>query len=136
MMMSGSHRTLMAWSVTIVPRDRVQNPDLWLDYERHRRKKVGGDHLKDLPGGQATPLHAVKTDTAVPASLRPGNLCRQAAVNEFFLFHGLNAPRFADSICRDGMDTKHCNLEGMFGSGLYFAEHSSKSNQYCPQRLP
>ena len=28
------------------------------------------------------------------------------------------------------MDSRVANPKGMFGGGLYFAEHSSKSNQY------
>ena len=63
---------------------RVQNPDLWLDYERQRRKKVAGDHLRDR-GGKASPLMKVKTDLPNPAATRHKD------TNEFFLFHG--APR-------------------------------------------
>ena len=84
--------------------------------------------MQDM-GGKATPLQNVKTNQK--GLQMPPGVQREEDVNEVFLFHGLNASLFADSICRNGMDTKHCNLEGMFGSGLYFAEHASKSNQYC-----
>ena len=50
-------------------------------------------------------------------------------VNEHFLYHGLNAS-FIPGITKFGFDPRYCSLEGMFGAGLYFAEHSSKSNQY------
>lgn len=46
------------------------------------------------------------------------------------------------AIAQKGFDERHAYIGGMFGAGIYFAEHSSKSNQYvygigggtgCPQ---
>jgi tankyrase len=59
--------------------------------------------------------------------------------NELMLFHG--SP-FISYIIHNGFDERHAYIGGMFGAGIYFAEHSSKSNQYvygigggngCPQ---
>ena len=59
--------------------------------------------------------------------------------NERMLFHG--SP-FISAIVQKGFDERHAYIGGMFGAGIYFAEHSSKSNQYvygigggsgCPQ---
>jgi len=59
--------------------------------------------------------------------------------NERMLFHG--SP-FLQAIAQKGFDERHAYIGGMFGAGIYFAEHSSKSNQYvygigggtgCPQ---
>nr|VZI37613.1 unnamed protein product [Spirometra erinaceieuropaei] len=47
--------------------------------------------------------------------------------NERFLFHG--SP-FLHSIVTKGFDERHAYIGGMFGAGIYFAENSSKSNQY------
>ncbi|KAL0269313.1 UNVERIFIED_CONTAM: hypothetical protein PYX00_007096 [Menopon gallinae] len=47
--------------------------------------------------------------------------------NERMLFHG--SP-FINAIVRKGFDERHAYMGGMFGAGIYFAEHSSKSNQY------
>ncbi|EUB59223.1 Tankyrase-1 [Echinococcus granulosus] len=47
--------------------------------------------------------------------------------NERFLFHG--SP-FLHSIVTRGFDERHAYIGGMFGAGIYFAENSSKSNQY------
>lgn len=47
--------------------------------------------------------------------------------NEKLLFHG---SRFIDNIESHGFDVRYAQLNGMFGAGIYFAEHSSKSNQY------
>lgn len=45
----------------------------------------------------------------------------------FRLFHG--SP-FINAIVQKGFDERHAYIGGMFGAGIYFAEHSSKSNQY------
>ncbi|KXJ25343.1 Tankyrase-1 [Exaiptasia diaphana] len=59
--------------------------------------------------------------------------------NERMLFHG--SP-FINAIVQKGFDERHAYIGGMFGAGIYFAENSSKSNQYvygigggqgCPQ---
>lgn len=47
--------------------------------------------------------------------------------NEKMLFHG--SP-FINAIIQKGFDERHAYIGGMFGAGIYFAEHSSKSNQY------
>lgn len=47
---------------------------------------------------------------------------------ERMLFHG--SP-FINAIVQKGFDERHAYIGGMFGAGIYFAEHSSKSNQYC-----
>uniref|UniRef100_A0A1I8I1A6 Poly [ADP-ribose] polymerase n=1 Tax=Macrostomum lignano TaxID=282301 RepID=A0A1I8I1A6_9PLAT len=47
--------------------------------------------------------------------------------NERLLFHG--SP-FVGAIVQRGFDERHAYIGGMFGAGIYFAENSSKSNQY------
>ena len=47
--------------------------------------------------------------------------------NERMLFHG--SP-FINAIIKKGFDERHAHIGGMFGAGIYFAENSSKSNQY------
>ncbi|XP_041368600.1 poly [ADP-ribose] polymerase tankyrase-1-like [Gigantopelta aegis] len=47
--------------------------------------------------------------------------------NERLLFHG--SP-FLNAIVHKGFDERHAYIGGMFGAGIYFAENSSKSNQY------
>ncbi len=47
---------------------------------------------------------------------------------EKLLFHG--SP-FLPTIVQKGFDERHAFIGGMFGAGIYFAEESSKSNQYC-----
>ncbi|XP_073238297.1 poly [ADP-ribose] polymerase tankyrase-2-like [Porites lutea] len=47
--------------------------------------------------------------------------------NERMLFHG---SAFINAILQKGFDERHAYIGGMFGAGIYFAENSSKSNQY------
>ncbi|XP_048406773.1 poly [ADP-ribose] polymerase tankyrase-2-like isoform X3 [Stegostoma tigrinum] len=47
--------------------------------------------------------------------------------NERMLFHG---SAFVNAIIHKGFDERHAYIGGMFGAGIYFAENSSKSNQY------
>ncbi|XP_071948207.1 poly [ADP-ribose] polymerase tankyrase-1-like [Antedon mediterranea] len=47
--------------------------------------------------------------------------------NERMLWHG--SP-FINAIINKGFDERHAYIGGMFGAGIYFAEDSSKSNQY------
>ncbi|XP_073238303.1 poly [ADP-ribose] polymerase tankyrase-2-like [Porites lutea] len=47
--------------------------------------------------------------------------------NERMLFHG---SAFINAILQKGFDERHAYIGGMFGAGIYFAEDSSKSNQY------
>lgn len=37
---------------------------------------------------------------------------------------------FINAIIHKGFDERHAYIGGMFGAGIYFAENSSKSNQY------
>ena len=54
----------------------------------------------------------------------------------FFLFYHLLFPSlptgspFINAIIHKGFDERHAYIGGMFGAGIYFAENSSKSNQY------
>lgn len=38
--------------------------------------------------------------------------------------------RLVNAIIHKGFDERHAYIGGMFGAGIYFAENSSKSNQY------
>jgi len=50
--------------------------------------------------------------------------------NEFLFFHGAK-PHVADLIAENHFDISFASKDGMFGAGLYFAEASSKSDEYC-----
>lgn len=96
---------------------RIQNPTVWLRFKTRR------DYM--LEQVKSKPLTKVKN---VLTSV-PGGPATEESVNEFFFFHGLNASH-VPSIAKFGFDPRFCSLNGMFGGGVYFAENSSKCNQY------
>lgn len=49
--------------------------------------------------------------------------------NEHYLFTGTK-PEYVNNIVATGMDLRFSSLTGMFGSGNYFADRSSKADQY------
>eukprot|EP01111_Echinosteliopsis_oligospora_P015668 TRINITY_DN6268_c0_g1_i1.p1 TRINITY_DN6268_c0_g1~~TRINITY_DN6268_c0_g1_i1.p1 ORF type:complete len:259 (-),score=49.79 TRINITY_DN6268_c0_g1_i1:56-832(-) len=97
---------------------RIQNPVLWMRYH-HRKEGI----LTEAKGKCEPQLGKVLT-------VRTGGPPTDTKANEFFLFHGLNSSSII-GITKFGFDPRFCSLNGMFGAGLYFAENSSKSNQYC-----
>merc|ERR1711957_728696 len=50
-------------------------------------------------------------------------------VNEFLMFHGTKAD-VAKSITENHFDMNFASKDGLFGAGLYFAESSTKSDEY------
>ncbi|XP_062925150.1 poly [ADP-ribose] polymerase tankyrase-1 isoform X1 [Mobula hypostoma] len=86
-------------------------------------------------GGIFNRYHIIKIQKVVNKKLRERFIHRQKEVaeenhnhhNERMLFHG--SP-FINAIIYKGFDERHAYIGGMFGAGIYFAENSSKSNQY------
>ncbi|XP_053976532.1 poly [ADP-ribose] polymerase tankyrase isoform X2 [Hylaeus anthracinus] len=97
----------------IVRIQKVQNRKLWERYA-HRRQEVAEEV------GAAAPSSPSTGNRTTPGSTLP-------QANERMLFHG--SP-FINAIVQKGFDERHAYIGGMFGAGIYFAEHSSKSNQY------
>ena len=93
---------------------RIQNPLLWIRYKQRRDmilNEIKGKQIKISPEAFTAPA-------------------TEPAVNEYLLYHGLNE-NFITGITKFGFDPRFCSLKGMFGAGLYFADNSSKANQYC-----
>lgn len=96
---------------------RIENYDLWTDY-RHRMSQI----LNKLPDKIAN--IKCKTD----GYNNKHNVLMDNA-NEKYLWHGTSYNSIK-IIIKDGFDERVCSLNGMFGAGIYFAEDSSKSDQY------
>ena len=96
---------------------RIENYDLWTDY-RHRMSQI----LNKLPDKIAD--IKCKTDKYN----KKHNVLMNDA-NEKYLWHGTSYNSIK-IIIKDGFDERVCSLNGMFGAGIYFAEDSSKSDQY------
>ncbi|KAF6040293.1 TNKS2 [Bugula neritina] len=90
---------------------------------------------KDSVGGVFTRYNIVKIERVINERLLEKYERRRAEVaeennnhpNERSFFHG--SP-FVQTIIQRGFDERHAYMGGMFGAGIYFAENSSKSNQY------
>ncbi|KAG5841492.1 hypothetical protein ANANG_G00200060 [Anguilla anguilla] len=86
-------------------------------------------------GGVFVRYNVLKIQKIVNKKLRERYTHRQKEIsdenhnhhNERMLFHG--SP-FINAIIHKGFDERHAYIGGMFGAGIYFAENSSKSNQY------
>uniref|UniRef100_A0A3Q3JDL2 Poly [ADP-ribose] polymerase n=1 Tax=Monopterus albus TaxID=43700 RepID=A0A3Q3JDL2_MONAL len=86
-------------------------------------------------GGVFSRYNIIKIQKVVNKKLRERCSHRQKEIadenhnhhNERMLFHG--SP-FINAIIHKGFDERHAYIGGMFGAGIYFAENSSKSNQY------
>ena len=95
---------------------RVENPSVWKTYAEKRasiasqccipEERWAGVSLAGLAG----PL--------------------DAEANEVFLFHGTDRES-VDEIWQQGFDERVAEEGGLLGRGIYFAENSSKSDEYC-----
>uniref|UniRef100_A0A3B3ZAA5 Poly [ADP-ribose] polymerase n=1 Tax=Periophthalmus magnuspinnatus TaxID=409849 RepID=A0A3B3ZAA5_9GOBI len=85
-------------------------------------------------GGVFSRYNIIKIQKVVNKKLRERYAHRQKEIadenhnhhNERMLFHS----PFINAIIHKGFDERHAYIGGMFGAGIYFAENSSKSNQY------
>ena len=96
---------------------RVEHVDLWESYMLQRRQMHERLANKDVP-------------EVVPSCITHGlgTELLSGAVNETHLFHGTQR-KWANLIVSQGMDERVCSW-GLNGAGLYFAENSSKSDEY------
>lgn len=112
---------------------RIENSRLWDQYTRMRRLiKDKRSHkctpLSRLAGGEVLTMREDIVSSCATLSAEP----MHRTVNEVFLWHG-TAPKAADGIWKNGFDLQ---LAGscagrMYGDGVYFAECSSKSDEYA-----
>ena len=122
----------LAYNRIIVTKiERVENPKLFQKYAQDREtliKKVGSRKrsLKALETINVSSGEAIQTsiylDKTVFSDIYPD-------VNEHYLFHGTPV-QYVDAIVRQGLDAK-LNIRGAFGSAVYAAESSTKSDYYA-----
>lgn len=118
----------MPKGLKVVKVKRNENARLWARYaagrlgvqQAHSHKCVKVD---DVYGGR------VLTFEDLPPELQSET---RADVNECFLWHG-TSPEAAGLICQAGFDLTRAgsNVGSMYGPGAYFAECSSKSDEYA-----
>jgi len=103
-----------------------QNPKFWKKYVKKRddvRGEIKGKHVHGMK------TFTAKTQAYLPKFTSAGHETFHTSENEMLLFHGTK-PSAADAICETHFDVGKSNPDGLFGQGLYFAESSSKSDEY------
>ena len=118
-------------AIELVRAFRVEHRGLFKWYVVRRaemRERLASRPRRHDPAFASTPHAAVlRPDELV----EPGDLFLDVdAANECLLWHGTR-PDTAAIIGEQGFDERVCALHGLFGAGVYFAEHSSKADQYC-----
>lgn len=105
---------------------RIENHNRYLAYTRKREsiRMVNSDASKNRSMVISPPVQTT------PYRMPSGALLDKAS-NEHLLFHGTK-PASVATLCNRGFDERVGSLEGLFGSGCYFAENSSKSDEYVP----
>jgi hypothetical protein len=113
--------TTEAAGFEVVQIKRLQNRAQWHKYFFQRKA-----FQSRYPGGlerHASSRHMQKFPSKMP--------CLDPHVNEYSLWHGTGWDTV--SIIKNfGLDPRVSSVAGMFGGGCYFAEDSTKSNQYIP----
>jgi hypothetical protein len=121
----------IADSFEVVSVLEVQNQEGWENYDRRRGEIIKecascGDwasQWKEWSGAILTD----KIGSQIAKACRLPEL--EPRCNEFMFFHG-SKPHVADLIAENHFDISFASKDGMFGAGLYFAEASSKSDEY------
>ena len=119
-------RNLKHSTIKVTKVEQIESAHLYKEYERQRKAfcdralkktfpKVDRDHGEE---DVVTSLHRIGL---LDSQLIP-------EINEHFLFHGAKM-EFIDAIMKQGIDYRLSNA-GMFGSGAYFCEMSTKADQY------
>jgi len=105
----------------------IKNGQLWSQYCTERELHAGDD--------VGEKLKPVTFDYGMHPWMKGMGL--RPELNEFYLWHGTK-PDIVDKIAGGGFDERvsyfdadRKQIGGLFGAGVYFAEHCSKSDQYC-----
>lgn len=121
-------------SISVTDVERIENVQLWDNYTHEREKLI----RKILENGPRPfeKLETMSPKGSVLTSRHPGNtLTRElySDLNEVYLFHGTK-PELVDNIKTKGIDPRHSSHHSMMGMGNYFAESSTKSDQYADDK--
>ena len=121
-----THKTIEVTKV-----EQIEHPHLYGSYE-HARKEFCARAAKGIfPKVTSDPGQKDVLTSTLGISMLNEQLIPE--INEHFLFHG--APQeYIESIIKQGIDFRLFN-EGMFGKGTYFAESSTKADQYAGKIL-
>lgn len=124
-------RNILTDSILVTDVERIENVQLWDNYI-HEREKLIRTILEDGP----RPFKKLETMSqrgpVLTSRYLDKTLTRElySDLNEVYLFHGTKT-ELVDNIKTKGMDLRHSSHQSMMGMGNYFAESSTKSDQYA-----
>ncbi|ELU10335.1 hypothetical protein CAPTEDRAFT_224773 [Capitella teleta] len=101
--------------------ERIENPKLWKSYTA-KRADLLLKATKERPSQQSVITDDQKLDKDIFTD-----------INEVFLFHGLKKD-FLNGVQNQGVDPRLSGDRVLFGAGSYFAESTSKADQYTDDR--
>jgi hypothetical protein len=112
---------------------RIQDLRRWREYAVKRDNIASEHHARSHAVAPLSASHPAGdlplTMTKLKAGLMSTSTLR-TDVNEMYLWHGYDVQHEA-AIIGSSLDVRLANRGGLYGAGLYFAENSCKSNQYC-----
>ena len=113
-------------AIEVTKVEQIENTSLYKEYEQQRKDFCQRAAKKAFP--KVTFKSAEKeVQTSVPGiPLLDDQLIPE--INEHFLFHGAKM-EFVDAILKQGIDYRLAKA-GLFGSGAYFCERTTKADQY------
>ncbi|KAK2170198.1 hypothetical protein NP493_1161g00004 [Ridgeia piscesae] len=117
-------------SIEVTSVEQIENSHLYQVYE-HKKKEFcmraakGSFEKVTSNPGETDVLTSTLGISKLDDQLIP-------EINEYFLFHGVQQ-EFIDAIQGQGIDFR-LNSRAMFGKGAYFAESSTKADQYADHR--
>eukprot|EP00056_Hartaetosiga_gracilis_P018325 m.10547 g.10547 ORF g.10547 m.10547 type:complete len:519 (+) comp6638_c0_seq2:74-1630(+) len=116
---------------------QIQNKDLWKSFKLSREKMDGRlkkHHITPkLENGEPSTVNFASNPDDSPMFLFQDVASRES-VGEHIFFHGCTGGEdVVEKIIREGFDDRVGSLHGLFGSGCYFAESSSKAAEYLPK---
>lgn len=108
---------------------RNENAELWHKYAC-RRGKIAADcqKLREFRPWETRTRQLAQQNATAGRLFDHEDLLEGA--NEFLLFHG-SSPAAMDAICENNFKEQLADTAGLFGGGLYFAEKSSKADEYA-----
>ena len=118
-------------SLLVTNVERVENPSLYLSYA-DARKKLILQFFDDERGFEKRCDNSSKPDTMKICNTTIGTHLLET-VNEAYLFHGTKSSN-VKPISENGLDNR-LNANALFGAGIYFAENSTKADQYSGNKL-
>mmetsp|Transcript_142707 Transcript_142707/g.443842 ORF Transcript_142707/g.443842 Transcript_142707/m.443842 type:complete len:515 (-) Transcript_142707:122-1666(-) len=124
-------RTAIPTRLKLVKVQRVENADLWKNY-------ASGRHMiRSKRAHRCTAVDNYGGEVATTGSLMGANKrSLDQRLNEVYLWHG-TTPAAAMGISKSGFRLQYAGTKtgSMYGNGVYFAECSSKSDEYAADEL-